>query len=75
MSEMAQWSTPTASASSAVLRRGRGDGELELRLYLGLNYDARGLARWSEPWQGYVRELSNNAATMVACTHSEAQRR
>ena len=66
MSEMAQWSTPTASASSAVLRRGRGDGELELRLYLGLNSDARGSAWWSEAWWSYVRELSKNGMAVVA---------
>ena len=53
------------SASSAALQRGRGDSELELWLYLGLNGDARGSARWSEAWWSYVRELSKNGAAVV----------
>ena len=66
MSETARWSTATASASSVALRRGRNDGKLELRLYLGLNGDARGSARWSEAWQSCVCELSKNGTTVVA---------
>ena len=56
-----------ANASSAMLRRGRDDDELELWLYLGLNSDARGSARWSESWWSYVHELSKNGVVVVAC--------
>ena len=55
-----------ASASSAALWRGRDNDKLELRLYLGLNGDARGLARWSEAWQSCVRELLKNGTAAVA---------
>ena len=67
MHEMARWSMAIASASSAMLRRGHGNDELELWLYLGLNGDARGSARWSEEWWSCVRELSKNGVAAVAC--------
>ena len=55
------------SASSTVLWQGCGDSELELRLYLGLNGDARGSARWTEAWWSCVRKLSKNGTVAVAC--------
>ena len=67
MSEMARWSMAMVSASSAALPRGHNHDKLELWLYLGLNGDARGSARWSEEWWSCVRELSKNGVAAVAC--------
>ena len=71
---MAKRSTTTSSVTLAVLRRWHGDDELELQLYLGMNGDARGLARWSEAWQSCVRELSKNGTVTVACELGRGQR-
>ena len=74
MSEMARWSTAMESASSTVLQRGRSDCELELQLYLGLNSDARGSARWSEMWRSCVHELLKNGVAAMARELGEGRR-
>ena len=62
------------SASSAALPRGHNHDKLELWLYLGLNGDARGSARWSEAWRSCVHELSKNGTAAMVYELSRGQR-